>query len=66
MVRRYAATGEISLLLHTAAHFDELLREATVRPPFLPYCLRHQLGRRGHADLALHTRLVKQMLGLAR
>jgi triacylglycerol lipase len=61
MVRTYVATGEISLLLRTPAHFAALLREATVRTPFLPYSVRHALGRRGHADLALHTDLLKQM-----
>jgi pimeloyl-ACP methyl ester carboxylesterase len=61
MVRRYTTTGEMSLLLHTPEKFSELLREATVRPPFLPYSVRHELGRRGHADLALHTSLLKQM-----
>jgi pimeloyl-ACP methyl ester carboxylesterase len=61
MVRRYTATGEMSLLLRSPDRFSELLDEATVRMPFLPYSVRHELGRRGHADLALHTSLLKQM-----
>lgn len=61
MVHNYVATGEIALLLRTPGQFSQLLREATVRAPFLPYSVRHMLGRRGHADLALHTALFKQM-----
>lgn len=61
MVRTYVATGAIALLLHRPDRFMDLVRAATVRTPFLPYSVRHQLGRRGHADLALHTGLLKQM-----
>lgn len=63
MVRRYVATGATTALMHTPEHFMDLLREATVRMPYVPYSLRQALGRRGHADLALHTGLLKQLYG---
>jgi pimeloyl-ACP methyl ester carboxylesterase len=61
LVRRYAVTGETPLLLRSPRDGAELLRATTARPPFVPYCVLHQLGQRGHADLALHTRIMKDL-----
>lgn len=60
-VRGYQASGEMPLLLRSPDQFDALVRTCTARRIFIPWCIRHQLGRRGFADLALHTRIMQQV-----
>ena len=61
IIRAYRAGGEMPLLLRSPDQFDALVRISTGRRVFIPWCLRDQLGRRGAADLALHTRIMQQM-----
>jgi pimeloyl-ACP methyl ester carboxylesterase len=61
VVRTYAASGAVPWLMLDAAAFDSMLTFTTTRPPFLPPGVRHMLGRRGAADFALHTRVLREL-----
>jgi triacylglycerol lipase len=61
LIRRYRDTGEMPLLLQRPEQAGELMRACMYRAPFLPHCVKLQLGRRGVADLALHTRIMQQV-----
>ena len=59
--RHYQQSGEMPLLLRSADDFEPMLRICTFRPPLVPHSVRHQLGKRGAADFALHTRIFRQV-----
>lgn len=61
ILRHYEATGEMPLLVQKEADFNTLIAACTHQEPFLPHCVRVLLGRRGAADFALHTQLMKQL-----
>lgn len=61
MLRNYEKTGACPLLVKQVEDFDETIRATTHKAPFLPRFARIALGRRGVADLALHTRIMRQM-----
>ncbi|MBV8471451.1 MAG: alpha/beta hydrolase [Burkholderiaceae bacterium] len=61
-MRQYVATGELPLLLRTPQAFTTLLHTATSRPPYLPYCVKLLLGRRGAADFDLHSRIFQDVV----
>jgi pimeloyl-ACP methyl ester carboxylesterase len=61
LFRHYQQTGEMPLLLRSPDGIGPMLRACTFRPPFVPYSVKHQLGKRGAADFALHTRIMRQM-----
>jgi len=61
-MRQYVATGELPLLLRTPQSISTLINTATSRAPFLPYCLRLVLGRRGAADFALHSQIFQDVV----
>lgn len=61
LLRRYRDTGEMPLLLRSPAQFDHLLRATMARRVFIPWSIRHELARRGAADFALHTRIMREV-----
>ncbi|HEU4777919.1 MAG TPA: alpha/beta hydrolase [Telluria sp.] len=61
MLRNYEKTGACPLLVKRVEDFDETIRATTHKAPFLPRFARIALGRRGVADFALHTRIMRQM-----
>lgn len=61
ILRHYEATGEMPLLVREEKDFNTLIAACTAREPFLPHCVRVLLGRRGAADFALHTELLRQL-----
>ena len=61
MLRHYEATGECPLLVKRVEDFDATIAITTHKTPFVPRFARIALGRRGVADLALHTRIMRQM-----
>ncbi|HEY0062279.1 MAG TPA: alpha/beta hydrolase [Telluria sp.] len=61
MLRHYEATGECPLLVRRVEDFDATIAITTHKTPFVPRFARIALGRRGVADLALHTRIMRQM-----
>jgi triacylglycerol lipase len=61
LMRRYEQTGEMPLLLRQAGQFDQLLAATTHKTPFVPRFVRTTLGRRGAADYALHTEILRQL-----
>lgn len=61
VLRHYEATGEMPLLVEREQDFNTLVAACTAKEPFLPHCVRVLLGRRGAADFALHTELMKQL-----
>lgn len=61
ILRHYESTGDMPLLVRTEQDFNTLIAACTVKEPFLPHGVRVLLGRRGAADFALHTALMKQL-----
>jgi pimeloyl-ACP methyl ester carboxylesterase len=61
ILKHYEATGEMPLLVKEERDFNTLIAACTEKEPFLPHCVRVLLGRRGAADFALHTALLKQL-----
>ncbi|GAB2869197.1 alpha/beta fold hydrolase [Pseudoduganella ginsengisoli] len=61
ILKHYDATGEMPLLVKKEEDFHALIAACTDKEPFLPHSVRVLLGRRGAADFALHTALLKQM-----
>ncbi|MBA5640230.1 alpha/beta fold hydrolase [Duganella sp. LX20W] len=61
VLERYRDTGDMPLLLRQPGDVQRLIASTTHREPFLPYCVRTWLGRRGAADLALHQRIMHQL-----
>lgn len=61
VLERYRDTGDMPLLLRHEGDMRRLLASTTHRTPFLPYCVRVALGRRGAADHALHSRILQQL-----
>ncbi|MDL2357315.1 MAG: alpha/beta fold hydrolase [Pseudomonadota bacterium] len=62
LFRHYRHSGAMPLLLRCADDFDAMLRACTFRPPaLLPHSVKWQLGQRGAADFALHTRIMAEM-----
>lgn len=62
-IRRFRTTGEWPHLIRQPSDFDKLLHAVMVRPPFMPYAVRHVLAQRGVADCELHRRIAQQALG---
>lgn len=61
LFEHYKKTGDMPLLLRTAADIGPMLRACTFRPPLVPGSVKRQLGERGAADFALHTRIMQQV-----
>jgi len=61
ILKHYEATGEMPLLVQQERDFNTLIAACTEKEPFLPHSVRVLLGRRGAADFALHTQLMKQL-----
>ena len=61
ILQHYLATGEMPLLLKDERDFGALLSATTHRRPFMPGFAQTSLGRRGVADLALHTAILRQL-----
>lgn len=61
ILQHYEATGEMPLLVQKEQDFNTLIAACTSKEPFLPHCARVLLGRRGAADFALHTELMKKL-----
>lgn len=61
IIKHYEATGEMPLLVRQERDFNTLIAACTHKEPFLPHSVRVLLGRRGAADFALHTQLMKQL-----
>lgn len=59
--RHYKQSGEMPLLLRSADDFEPMLRACTFRPPLVPHSVKHQLAKRGAADFALHTRIMREV-----
>lgn len=60
-LRHYEQTGECPLLVKRVEDFDATIAATTHKTPFLPRFVRTTLGRRGVADFALHTRIMRQL-----
>jgi triacylglycerol lipase len=60
LLKHYLATGELPMLLHSAADFKRLMQMTTHKPPFLPYSIRSTLARRSVADFDLHSEIMRQ------
>ncbi|CAN7692451.1 alpha/beta hydrolase [Pseudoduganella sp. LjRoot289] len=63
VVQHYLASGEMPLLLRQEEDVDAMVEACTHRRPFLPYSVLTMLGRRGVADFALHTSIMRQLAG---
>jgi pimeloyl-ACP methyl ester carboxylesterase len=61
MLRHYAQTGEIPLLVREPGAYSDLLAAATHRPVFVPPSLRRVLAARAAADFTLHERIFRQV-----
>lgn len=61
ILQRYRDSGEMPLLLHKPQDIHNLIATCTCSKPFLPSSVYVALGRRGAADLALHTRIMVQL-----
>ncbi len=61
ILQRYEKTGECPLLVKRVEDFNETIRVTTHKTPFLPRFARIAMGLRGVADLALHTRIMRQL-----
>lgn len=61
ILQRYRDSGEMPLLLHKPQDIGPLIAACTFRKPFMPSSVRVTLGRRGTADLALHSRIMEQL-----
>jgi pimeloyl-ACP methyl ester carboxylesterase len=61
MVREYARTGEIPLLVREPAAYSDLLTAVLERPVFIPRSLRRALAARAAADFPLHAHIFRQV-----
>ncbi len=62
MFRRYRERGEYALFAATTAEYDAVMRICFTRPPFVPYCVRHELALAASRNYALHTRIFRELL----
>jgi len=64
--RDYQASGEMPLLVRQPKDMQRLLDACMSRPPFFPYCVKHQLAQRAVADYPLHAQIMKDLVGSPR
>lgn len=57
----YARSGQMPLLVRSVADYQALLDACMARPPFLPYCLKHEMARRAVADYPLHVKIMQAL-----
>ena len=62
MLRRYRDRGEYALFARTLAEYAGVMRICFTRPPFMPYCVRHELARAAGDNYALHTRIFRDLV----
>ena len=61
LLQRYAATGEVPLLVRRPEDYRQLLAVAMHRAPFMPYGVRHVLAQRAAADYPLHQAIMRDL-----
>lgn len=57
MAAEYRASGHCTLVVDSVADYDRLMGLVMQKRPFIPYSVRHTLGKRAMADQALHSRI---------
>jgi triacylglycerol lipase len=55
MFRRHRELGEYALFAQTPAEYARVMAIVFARPPFVPYCVRHELTIAANRNYALHT-----------
>jgi len=63
MFRRHRELGEFSLFAETPEQYAGVMQICFTRPPFVPYCVRHELARAAGRNYALHTRIFRDLFG---
>lgn len=61
VLQRYRNSGEVPLLVHTEDDFRELMKTATYRVPFMPYCVQSFFAQRAMADCPLHSKIMEEL-----
>ncbi len=62
MFRRHREQGEFPLFAQTMEQYAGVIDICFTRPPFIPYCVRHELARAAADNYALHTRIFHDLL----
>jgi triacylglycerol lipase len=63
MLRRHRERGEYPLFAQTPEEYAGVIAICFTRPPFVPYCVRHELVIAASRNYALHTRIFRELLG---
>ncbi len=59
--QQIAETGKNPLLAPTPEEFPAIMQFVMSKPPFLPYSVKHVLGKRAAANYPLHARIFEQI-----
>ena len=62
MFRRHREQGEFPLFAQTLEQYTGVIDICFTRPPFIPYCVRHELARAACDNYPLHTRIFHDLL----
>ena len=62
MFRRHREHGEFPLFAATPADYAAVMRICFTKPPFVPYCVRHELALAASRNYALHTRIFRALV----
>ena len=62
MFRRHREHGEFPLFAETPRDYATVMRICFTRPPFVPYCVRHELALAASRNYALHARIFSELV----
>jgi len=63
MFRRHRERGEFPLFAQTLEQYAAVIDICCARPPFVPYCVRHELACAAGRNYVLHTRIFNDLVG---
>src|SRR5439155_2824645 len=64
MFRRHRERGEYPLFARTPAEYAGVIRICFTKPPFISYCVRHELDLAASRNYPLHTRIFRELMAL--